>query len=118
VTEPEFRAGECNETSGFLFPHRCGQLSSFECEQCRKPICHQHVAAGLGQGTLCTTCGKAVAAPKSQHDRRDDPYFYSDHYYTGYYWGDADFNDADEAVLRDARGPDDVGAFENDMGAS
>lgn len=126
MTEPQYQPGVCNETAGFLFAHPCGRVATRECSQCAKPICEQHLARGVGDGTLCITCGKA--APPAKHRRRrsgryedwedDDPYFYSDDYYDDYYWGRDDYNESDEAVLNDSRSPDDMRGFENDMGAS
>ncbi len=122
MTDPQYHAGVCNEKAGFLFPHACGRMSTRECSQCAKPICEQHLARGVGDGTLCTTCGKVAreSAPprRGEYDGYEDPYFYSDDYYEDYYWGRKDFTDSDQTVLNDSRGPNDLSGFENDMGAS
>ncbi|MFK7820724.1 MAG: hypothetical protein AB8G99_18545 [Planctomycetaceae bacterium] len=123
MTDPQYRAGECNEKAGFLFPHACGRASTRECGQCAKPICEQHLARGVGDGTLCTSCGKVAkeANPPQQKQGEyydPDPYFYADEYYEDYYWGRNDFTENDEAVLNDSRSPNDLSGFENDMGAS
>ena len=34
--------GECQETTGFLFSHRCGSIAVRECSQCAKSICQEH----------------------------------------------------------------------------
>lgn len=78
----------------------------------------------MGDGSLCIKCGKAVPTHRRRRTGRsedwedDDPYFYSDDYYDDYYWGRDDYTESDEAVLNDSRSPDDMGGFENDMGAS
>jgi hypothetical protein len=118
--------GECAESSGFLFSHRCGELAQSNCAECRKFICPRHTVS-IDQRMLCTTCAKGVKRGERQSNTYyDDPYFYSSYYYPGYHvyhhghhHSSHDFTDADEAALgaREAN-DEDVKAFENNMGAS
>lgn len=118
--------GECAETSGFLFSHRCGEMAQSNCAECRKFICPRHTV-NIDQRMLCTTCAKGVQRSDSGSTAyRDDPYFYSGYYYPEYHsysYGSArsshDFTDADEAALGAREANDqDAKAFENNMGAS
>ncbi len=105
--------GQCHETAGFLFSHRCDRLSFVRCSRCGKPICDRH-SHELGDAIACTACVKAdpmagalppgtdpgtvppgtvppgAIPPGTVRGTRyssyyDDPYFYSYHYYPGYY---------------------------------
>ena len=79
------------------------------------------MAQGIINKIFCITCAKKLDSDDEAKHRgrwKDDPYFYSRHYYDGYYWGSDDFNDGDEAILEDQRDPDDLKGFENDMGGS
>lgn len=123
MADPEYRVGECAETSGFLFSHACGEFAITECASCGKPICHRHAVPDEEEGTLCISCAKQRQRQSGrdlddEYDS-DDPYFYAGHYYAGYYWDSDDFTDSDEAVLSGGEaGDDDLRAFEDDMGAS
>jgi hypothetical protein len=124
--------GECQETSGFLFSHRCGDLALDHCSQCRKPICAKYTARDLDPSRrLCTSCARQVLAENPEVFRtgwyRDDPYFYSYYHYSGQYFPHTsssphdphDFTEGDEAVLGGGEATDSaVEAFEDDMGAS
>lgn len=115
---PDFGDGtHCCETSGFLFSHKCDQISVFVCNSCGKPICHQHTVYNVGEN-LCVSCTKVEKPddPNTRYRREpNSPYWYADHYYSDYSWRNDDFNDADESVLM---GDDDGVQWENDMGAS
>ena len=86
--------GQCHDTAGFLFSHRCDRLSFVRCAICRKPICDRH-SHDLGGTVACTACVKAdpTASAQSAQTTRgtrygryyDDPFFYGHHYYPGYY---------------------------------
>lgn len=116
---PQYRPGECGETTGFLFSHACGEISLHICTQCQKPICMHHTVV-CEEGTLCTTCAKsAPSRTGASRTNDDDPYFYSDTYYPGYRRVGHDFNDSDERLLRESEPTaDEIRAFEGDMGAS
>ena len=89
--------GECQETSGFLFSHRCGSIAVRECSQCAKSICQEH-SVDLGGMLVCVTCAKQQreAPPPDQQPGSDtsppystgggyynqSPYFYSDTWYS------------------------------------
>ncbi len=135
--------GRCNDRSGFLFSHECGNPPVAECGVCQRPICEKHRREG-DSGSACVTCAKQElrSAGRSQgatgrryghhgsyHD--DDPYFYSGYRYRGYghyghgYWGygsyhrashrdDADLTAADAAAL----GAEGDEGFETDMSES
>jgi hypothetical protein len=137
---------ECEERSGFLFPHRCGHPAGQVCAQCQKRICGQHTRQDQTGRLLCTTCAKG--APPAQprqgaHPHPDpDPYFYSYYYYPTYHYhvwhhrrgpsttaggtGAADphdFTAGDEGVVapEGVGGGGDFGGgerFEDDMGGS
>ncbi len=131
------RRGECGETSGFLFPHPCGNFPVAVCSECGKEICQRH-RAQESERELCTSCAKKLAERERDEPRRDresrshyddDPYFYSYHHYPNYWWlGVAyhhhrhdphDFTDGDEALVGGGEAtPDDVTGFEDDMGGS
>ncbi len=120
----DVQPGECAETSGFLFSHKCGEAATTKCSQCQKFICLRHTITDE-QRSLCTTCAKGLPNTRSSSRYDDDPYFYSDVYYPGYHhfgYGlgrSSDFTDGDEQALGDKE-PElkDVKAFENNMGAS
>src|SRR5262245_28075489 len=106
ASDPQYRAGECGETSGFLFSHRCGEFALNVCGQCQKPICQQHTVVEQDL-LLCTTCAKdrMQSGNVTNRDRyRDDPYFYSSYHSYPMAMGHAssDFTDADEQALRQA----------------
>lgn len=69
----------CQETSGFLFSHRCGRPSFLTCATCHKAVCAQHARPTGLEGFRCVTCALA-ASPSGASDAEsddDDPYFYS-----------------------------------------
>ncbi len=85
--------GVCNETTGFLFRHRCDRYPEKRCEACNNPICPEHERPLDGM-ILCVTCNQAEskrrglkARPRRGYD--DDTYFYGGGYYPGYghYYG-------------------------------
>lgn len=101
--------GLCNETSGFLFSHRCDRLAVKNCFHCGKPVCQDH-AHPITEGTACTTCLKNESSPDPAAEEvagstppgtpvtttgntnrsrpyYDDPYFYGSNYYPGYGYG-------------------------------
>ncbi len=119
--------GICNEKSGFLFRHACGENSDATCSECQKPVCYAHQKT-TDAGDLCTTCTKKWRREQNQNEvyEDDDPYMHSAYYYSGYgYYGLAsmglastmqthdtsDFTEADGLALADES--DD--AFEEDM---
>jgi hypothetical protein len=119
--------GECNETSGFLFKHRCGNFAKNECGECRKAMCERHTVIS-GAMTLCTSCARtrmqsSGGAYPASSPYGHDPYFYGHSYYPGYYYGhygvDHDFTSGDERRLHggepDAR---DIQGLGSDMSAS
>ena len=109
----------CQETSGFLFSHRCGRPGLFSCAQCHKRICPQHARPQPPEAFLCVTCaqGTSDAGWGSDDDDDDDPYFYSSRHRRRSGSSDQDdpmdFTEGDQAKLDDK---DD--AFEDDMGGS
>lgn len=117
--------GECAETSGFLFSHKCGEMAVQKCSGCNKYICARHSVTDQ-QRLLCTSCAKGQLnsqAPNRYDD--NDPYFYSSVYYPSYHqyrFGqhyNRDFNESDEQALEGKPAErSDVQAFENDVGAS
>ncbi len=123
------RRGECQETSGFLFSHQCGDFAA-RAAQCDKEICERHSVqdptAQDAARVLCTTCGKSLLNPPSTRGDRanrhdpyyDDPYYYSYHYYTGYSHDNDAFTDSDEAAIGGATAAHELTKFEDDMGAS
>ena len=130
---PNEDLGECQETSGFLFSHRCGDFALNTCGACQKRICERHTVH-QETGDLCSTCFKRLTPaqqptdPNSQTYRyRNDPYYYSHYYYPGYYYHSRpsrgvdrrDFTESDQAALGggEATGRD-AEAFEDNMGAS
>ena len=135
---------ECQERSGFLFPHPCGHPASQACAQCHRPVCGQHTIQDSTGRLLCTTCAKTTlppqtrGAPRPQAHPYDHPYFYSYYYYPDYHYrfphrraaGSSpapadrnDFTSGDQGVLQPPEeaggdfsgGPD---MFEDDMGGS
>ncbi|MCA9175821.1 MAG: hypothetical protein KDB14_15150 [Planctomycetales bacterium] len=130
----------CNERSGFLFQHECGNLPDAACAQCGKPVCEQHTHY-VDNEPYCTSCAKLDLKQRRGESRQrwsndsgyEDPYFYGDHYYRGYgryrtgYWGHAyyshysdndyygnDFTSGDaESMLHEGDGD-----FEMDMSES
>ncbi len=127
------RQGECQDSSGFLFSHRCGDFATHRCEKCGKEICDRHTVppaardAVQGADRVCwTTCGKEDRTGQSQptggrhyDPYYDDPYYYADTHYPSYHRGRDDFTDSDEAaVAGGAMAAGDLDAFEDDMGGS
>ncbi len=124
--------GECQETSGFLFSHPCGEVALRSCVKCQKEICDRHtvreVQAGDGEElVLCTTCAKeSHAAAPGPGSRRttdgyaDNPHFYMYHHYphSQHQLDRDEFTDADEAALGDSTAAGKTRRFEDDMGAS
>ena len=106
--------GLCQETSGFLFSHRCDRIAVKECVRCKKAICQDH-GHSIPDGLACTTCLKSEAQTQQQQPPvvpgavpgaapgapigattptgyrsrpyYDDPYFYGSHWYPGYGYG-------------------------------
>ena len=138
-----YQQGECNETSGFLFSHRCGQPAMNKCVQCQKPICERHTYTSPDKPgeQFCTTCAKQFLSQQpppttpGQTPYYSSPYYgYEPYFYTGYYYhgypyggyhrsghnaGSRDFTDADERSLTGSEPTaEDARAFENDMGGS
>ena len=88
--------GECQETSGFLFSHRCGSIAVRECSQCTKSICQEH-SVDLGGMLVCVTCAKQQRETPTNDGQgtssggayttsgtdyyHSSPYFYSDSWY-------------------------------------
>lgn len=74
----------CQETSGFLFSHRCGRPGVLVCMRCHKYVCQQHARSRGPDGMLCVTCARGDVAAgggsDSDSDDNDDPYFYSSRY--------------------------------------
>ena len=147
MNEPEFRPGECQETTGFLFAHRCGDVAVRECQECQKPICQQH-SVDSGGVMRCVGCEKKLRSQQQNQQRPpqspggtyydDSPYFYGSSYGYGYDYGygrhrhhyhhhhhhSTDSNhheivDADEAALSGEEvTAEEVRGFEDDLGAS
>ena len=141
-----YQQGECNETSGFLFSHRCGEPAMNQCVQCQKPICQRHMFANPNNTNeiFCTTCAKKFLQEKGPpsstggrgpgvgrpyDDYGHDPYFYTGYYYHDYPYGryhrsghshtGHDFTDGDEGTLFGGEpSRDALHQFENDMGGS
>jgi hypothetical protein len=142
-----YQQGECNETSGFLFSHRCGQPALNKCVQCQKPICERHTYNDPNKPgeQFCTTCAKQFISQQQPAPGQTpyqtgphyggygyggygyEPYFYTGYYYHGYPYGGyhrgshstSDFTDADERSLTGGEpSRDDARAFESDMGGS
>ncbi|MDA7541201.1 hypothetical protein N8639_00005, partial [bacterium] len=88
----------CNETSGFLFKHRCSNRASLNCKKCNKPICGEH-SRTADTAIRCIECAKKKSQgdqsrnlDNSNVDHRgydNDPYFYGHRNYNGYgaYYG-------------------------------
>ena len=57
MADTNWNPGVCNEQSGFLFNHDCGDVATHKCDKCGKPICMSHTHQ-TEQGTKCTTCAK------------------------------------------------------------
>jgi hypothetical protein len=94
MSETYVNDGLCQETSGFLFSHRCDRTACDRCSRCQKPLCSDH-AHETAEGVLCTTCLKQQAKAARQQDPTGtrtiyhdhyyhDPYFYGPRYYPGY----------------------------------
>ena len=137
-TSSDWNEGVCNETTGFLFKHRCNQESKNHCDACNKPICPDHERR-LEELLLCVSCNRAESQrrglknrPMSGYD--DDPYYYGNRYYSGYgyhgYGHHTHFRDRDDTT-RHQIDPHDLNAgdahslknendedFETDMGES
>jgi len=92
--------GMCQETSGFLFSHRCGRFAVQACMYCGKALCEAHAHPGA-EGVACTSCMKQRPKDESEADKsnrpaRDDdsdddndswddsPYSYGERWYPGY----------------------------------
>lgn len=145
-TEP--RPGECQETAGFLFSHRCGDVAVRECVDCQKPICQRH-SIDSGGFMRCVQCEKKRISEQNSGNRTDgggansydssSPFFYGYGYGygygPGYHWGAGhhsnhfsswrtspthhNLTDSDEASLSGGEtSAEDVRGFENEMGAS
>jgi hypothetical protein len=119
----------CQETSGFLFPHPCGQPRVLPCVQCMRFVCMQHARLQQMEQYLCVTCARAAAASDGggvdrddawdSDEDDDDPYFYSSRYraLSGTQEPDPmDFTAGDQAAFDKDEGGG--GSFEDDMGAS
>lgn len=91
--------GMCQETSGFLFSHKCDRFSVSKCARCGKPLCDDHAHSGPDAVIACTSCVKQEAKAARQANQADqtntqhyyhehyyynDPYFYGPRYYPGY----------------------------------
>jgi len=119
------RKGECQETSGFLFSHGCGEFATSRCEKCGKDICDRHTVHAADR-VCCTTCGKEDRTPPPRSTGRraydpyyDYPYYYASIHYTDYHGSRDDFTDSDEAaVAGGAIAANELGVFEDDMGGS
>lgn len=105
----------CQETSGFLFKHRCGRPSFMTCMTCFKPICAQHARPAAPEGFRCIACALAAAPPSGggdvDNDRDtwddDDPYYYSQKYRSepgGQQPDGLDFTDGDRSAVSDEGG--------------
>jgi hypothetical protein len=111
----------CQETSGFLFNHRCGRPGAVTCATCQRLVCAQH-ARTVSQGrSLCVTClRREPGSTTADSTWNDDPYFYSSRYH-GTSPGDPstsdpmDYTEGDQGRLAD---PDAGEPFEDDMGGS
>ncbi len=135
----EWTEGVCNESTGFLFRHRCDRYPQNRCEACNKPICPDHERP-LDTLMLCVACNRAETrrrglknSPRRGYD--DNPYFYGGTYYPGYghYYGSSrirrtlhshggpgghvDPNDLNAGDAESLKNEDD-GDFETDMGES
>ena len=126
----------CNETSGFLFSHKCDQLPVAHCDLCQKPVCAEHVHMFGSSDRICTSCAKkrdrglrgGTSKSSSSRDRTDDDYYDQPYFYGGHYFGTSyydsynrggrndpnDFTEADASSLSDEMDDD----FENDMSES
>ncbi len=141
-----YQQGECNETAGFLFAHRCGNPAMNQCVQCQKPICERHTFVNPSDQAelFCTSCGKKFvqqqtqnAPPGQGNNGTSGPFYdygYSPYFYTGYYYNDYpyggyhrtghstsphDFTDADErSLMGNEPTREAAGQFEADMGGS
>lgn len=121
--------GECRETRGFLFSHRCGRFATTACGQCGKDICDRHSVAE-GDAVWCTTCAKqsrpgtsrpGTSRPGTSHPGGyyHDPYYYAYDHYPHYHADRDDFTDGDEAALAGgAAAAAEMAQFEDQMGDS
>ena len=100
----------CQETSGFLFKHRCGRPSFMTCVTCGKPICAQHARKVPPESFRCIACSLAAAPPSGVSGAviagswdDDDPYYYSHHHHGRGGGGEQpaglDFTDGDRSAL-------------------
>lgn len=112
----------CQETSGFLFSHRCGRPGVLSCQQCHKRICPLHARAQPPEAFLCVSCaaqGQVVAGTGTDWDSDDDddPHFYSRRHRRKKDKDNddesMDFTEGDQGKLADQDDP-----FEGDMGGS
>lgn len=60
--------GLCQESSGFLFRHRCDRFSQSVCGRCGRPVCHDHGHL-LSDGVACTSCVKRAPATTARTPR-------------------------------------------------
>ena len=119
-------SGTCEQTTGFLFSHPCGQPVSVACMRCGQLVCEEHVSA-VDAELLCVTCAQDDDGEGDNETAsttpEDDPSYYYDGY--GYYgpgssWGGGasrDPNDFTEADGESLRREDDA-SFEEDPGGS
>ena len=124
--------GACEEGTGFLFTHACGQPAAASCPRCGKRLCDAHLVAEGGE-LLCATCAEAEdgddegaeggSTTDSTPDEDDPSYYYKDYGYYGpraVFGGQAsskDPNDFTEADGQSLRNEDDA-SFEEDLGGS
>ncbi|NMO18003.1 hypothetical protein HPC49_14845 [Pyxidicoccus fallax] len=120
----------CQETTGFLFSHACGEPMEAACDRCGKILCRDHVSSVQGE-SLCMTCAEeeeddegdeGADSDSDSSPTEDDPsYYYDDYgYYGGSTWGGGsskDPNDFTEADGESLRNEDDA-SFEEDLGGS
>lgn len=128
----EIPSGECQETTGFLFAHRCGNLALNKCYQCQKTICADHTVFE-NEMMYCTSCGQQRLAAQDQStpnvDSRSNysqnPFFYHYYYFPSYHHHSSshhdrsDFTDADQAAFQSGDpSREDLAGFEQDMTGS
>lgn len=105
----------CQETSGFLFSHRCGRPSFMTCLTCLKPICAQHARPAIPEGFRCIACALVTGNPNDSHvdhDGDEDPYFYRNEH-AGAAPDAMDFTDGDRTAITT-----EGGTWEDDAGGS
>ena len=120
----------CQESTGFLFSHECGQPMAATCGRCGKIVCKDHVTFAEAE-TLCLSCaeaddeddgGEADGDTDSSLDEDDPSYYYKDYGYygPGSVWGRGSSNDSNDFTEADGeslRNEDDA-SFEEDLGGS